>query len=170
MATSMKIHNAQKYQFRISNNKNKPYSLMNNAKFTPPASQQHKPKVYTVSSNGKLHYVGITQQRMSTRLRYGLKAVGTHGYHGYKLKPGDYVLHVWSFENLPSNKDRANEELETIEAEVVLLCRIITGQWPASQNEIHFHPSNRRHRELALRIYERLHGSENSGGSLPSKQ
>jgi len=160
MATGTKIQKRQKYKLRISNSKKEPYSLGDNKKFTPPASKKDKPKVYTVSSNGKLHYVGITRQSMSARLRYGLslKAMGKqrHGYHGYKLEPGNYILHVWSFDKSPQNKNEANEELETIEAEVVFLCRILTGQWPKSQNEIHFHQSESLHRELALTIYQNL--------------
>jgi len=155
MPTSMKIGNPQRYLLVI--NKNKEYSLKGkdgNKTFTAPASQKGKPKLYTVSTNGKLHYVGITNQPMSTRLRLGLNAMGEHGYYGYKLKPGNYLLHVWSIENLSPDKREANDELETIEAEVVFLCRKETGRWPRSQNEIHFHPSNRHHRELAKRIYK----------------
>jgi len=157
MATSMKIGNPQEYKLRLSKDRlHRIEGEDGNKIFTAPASQKNKPKLYTVSSNVKLHYVGITIQRMSTRLLSGLNATGEHGYHGYKLKPGNYVLHIWSFENFPPDKDEAKEELETIEAEVVFLCRILTGQWPESQNEIHFHQSEPFHRELALRIYQYL--------------
>jgi len=161
MLTRMKIGNPQKYKLCLGKDRlHRIEGEDGNNLFTAPASQKDKPKLYTVSSNAKLHYVGITIQRMSTRLLSGLNATGEHGYHGYKLKQGNYVLHIWSFDNVPPDKDEAKEELETIEAEVVLLCRILTGQWPESQNEIHFHQSESLHREMALTIYQYLQSSK----------
>jgi hypothetical protein len=43
------------------------------------------------------------------------------------------------------------KELETVEAEVVFLIRC-AGQWPRGQTEIHFHPSEKEHRDLAAKI------------------
>jgi hypothetical protein len=41
------------------------------------------PKLYVVIAKGRVVYVGITRQIMSSRLRYGFTATGKHGYHGY---------------------------------------------------------------------------------------
>jgi hypothetical protein len=161
MAALMKnLGNPQIYKLRLHNRlPNRLYLLEGedgNKNFTAPASQKGRPKLYTVSSNGKLHYVGITSQPMSMRLRSGFKATGKHGYWGYKWKEinSALILHVWVLENLSHKK--AYRELETIEAEVIFLCRKRHHQWPAWQNEIHFHPSKPFHRKLASRIYEYL--------------
>ena len=49
-------------------------------------------------------------------------------------------------------------DMEAIEAEVVFLFRLNTGQWPAKQNEIHFQLSNAAHRRMASKIYEAVGG------------
>jgi hypothetical protein len=91
---------------------------------------------------------------MSMRLRQGLKATRKAGYHGYKWKGRERLrLSVWEVSDFSDNNKL---ELETLEAEVVFLCRSLDGQWPESQNEIHFHPSGRRHRALAVKVYNEI--------------
>ena len=110
------------------------------------------PKLYVVSFNAKLIYVGITRQPMRSRFRGGFKADGENGYHGYAWRKTytEAVLDVWCHEDAPrQNSDR---DMETIEAEVVFLARQ-AGDWPEGQTEIHFHPSTPEHREIATSIW-----------------
>jgi len=91
-------------------------------------------KLYVVKQAEDVLYVGITRQDIRTRLRYGFKAKGENGYHGYKWKDLDRVeMLIWSF------PDSRNDDVEAIEAEVVFLVRQKTGRWPKYQMEIHFH-------------------------------
>ncbi|MBA1147844.1 hypothetical protein H0Z60_12380 [Ectothiorhodospiraceae bacterium WFHF3C12] len=122
-------------------------------KFSRPASTRGVAKLYTLSANRQLLYVGIAQQPMASRLNYGFKANGKGGYYGYKWKHLAQVLGltIWT---ASSNGDYvAIRELETIEAEVAFLCRKNSGQWPEFQNEIHFFPSFEVHRRAAEQIY-----------------
>jgi len=131
------------------------YWVMNttSGNFTPPASSKGIPKLYTYSKEGSLHYVGITTVRLSNRLRYGLTADGTTGYHGYKLQDGEYRLDVWQ-----GSGDVDREALECVEAEVAFLWRQLEGNWPEAQNEIHFHATNEWQRQQAQRIVEAVRG------------
>ncbi len=106
--------------------------------FSAPASLKKVPKLYSVYDDKVLHYIGITSQPMSTRLRFGIKAAGQNGYHGYKWKhlPRLY-LSIWTVSNC--NDDEAYRALESIEAEAVFLYRKRHKRWPESQHEIHFH-------------------------------
>lgn len=87
---------------------------------------------------------------MSVRLRGGLTADGTHGYHGYSWgKKSHWMrLDIWYFDE----DDIQPTDLETLEAEVVFVYRRESGQWPEGQTEIHFHPSDTTHRQLAGQI------------------
>lgn len=111
----------------------------------------YAPKLYVVVIDGKPVYVGITKQPMRDRLRYGFTANGRHGYHGYAWRRGNKTatLTVWC---QAATGDGALRDIETVEAEVVFLCRQ-AGQWPRFQTEIHFHPSTRRHRQIAAAIW-----------------
>ena len=132
-------------------------------KFSKPASTSKHPKLYTLSAEGVLAYVGIASQSMSSRLSYGFRANGKSGYHGYKWKLLRHrlVLSVWTAE--VEGNPVGLRELETVEAEVAFLCRQQSGQWPTYQHEIHFYPSEPHHREAALRIYEHaVHQALNS--------
>ena len=123
-------------------------------KFSSPASSPNIPKLYVIYDGKVIHYVGAATRRMSERLRSGFNAKGLHGYHGYKWKKHESMLGltIWALKGV-SDED-AWQELETIEAEIVFLCRLYTEQWPASQHEIHFHKSKEHHRKLALQIFE----------------
>lgn len=112
-----------------------------------------KPKLYVVSVDEQPIYVGVTKQPMQNRLRFGWKAKGEHGYHGYafrhKLRRAN--LDVWCHEDA---LDNSTLDIETVEAEVVFLIRL-AGQWPLHQTEIHFHPSSEQHREIAAQVIRR---------------
>jgi hypothetical protein len=90
-------------------------------------------KIYVIKHESDFLYVGTTTQSLSSRFRYGLKADGKNGYHGYKWKRKESVdLYAWCFDTL------SKIEIENIEAELVFLIRTKTGKWPQKQNEIHF--------------------------------
>ncbi|SMM99577.1 hypothetical protein SPONN_709 [uncultured Candidatus Thioglobus sp.] len=121
--------------------------------FSEPASKPAIAKLYTITQGKTLLYVGITKQRVSSRLNYGLKANGKKGYHGYKWKDITDVLQlgVWTIKD--GNNYIDSSEIEIIEAEVVYLCRHKANQWSKYQYEIHFHQSKKHHRDLATEIY-----------------
>ncbi|WP_186007491.1 hypothetical protein [Pseudomonas kilonensis] len=121
--------------------------------FSKPASTHQHPKLYTLSADGKLLYVGIASQPMSSRLSFGFRAKGKGGYHGYKWKNLRHrlALSIWTAEH--EGTPTTLRDLETVEAEVAFLCRQQSGQWPEFQHEIHFYPSFCVHREAAQEIY-----------------
>ena len=150
----MKLSTPQTYAIEIPDKG--PYRLFDRGercKFSKPASSGKHPKLYTLSDEGKLIYVGIASQSMSSRLSFGFRASGKGGYHGYKWKLLRHrlVLCVWTAEQ--ESKPVVLRELETVEAEVAFLCRQRSGQWPAYQTEIHFYPSSTVHRAAAAKIY-----------------
>lgn len=110
------------------------------------------PKLYIVVAETKPIYVGITRQFMRARFRLGFKATGKGGYHGYawrrELRQAE--LFIWAHEDAPIVKP--DRDIETVEAEIVFLARL-AGQWPVYQTEIHFHPSNQIHRDVAAQIW-----------------
>lgn len=122
-------------------------------KFAAPASTRGIAKLYTISSDDSLLYVGVAQQPMAARLSNGFKANGQGGYHGYKWKflESTLTLTVWTAKL--HGVYASIRELETVEAEVAYICRSKAGQWPTHQHEIHFYPSEERHRDAALHIY-----------------
>src|ERR1700756_1052555 len=86
-------------------------------------------KLYIVSVEAKPIYVGVTRQSMRSRFRMGFKATGESGYYGYawRHKFKEAVLDIWCHEGpLTENPER---DIETVEAEVVILARC-AGQWP----------------------------------------
>ena len=122
--------------------------------FTAPATTRGLPKLYTVSRDGALVYVGIAEQPMSARLNFGFKASGKGGYHGYKWKhlTERLALSVWTAHD--EGGTVSIREMETVEAEVAFLCRLESHQWPAFQHEIHFYASTEAHRVAAKTIYD----------------
>jgi len=119
--------------------------------FKKPVTDTGVPKLYVVKYQSKVIYVGLTSQGIRTRLRYGLKAKGKHGYHGYQWKNLSEVdLLVWCFPEEPF------ERIESIEAELVYLVRNHTGQWPEYQTEIHFHKVSEEEKKVAKSIYQTL--------------
>jgi hypothetical protein len=110
------------------------------------------PKLYVVVAETKPIYVGITRQSMRARFRLGFEATGENGYHGYawRRELRRAQLFIWAHEDTPTV--HAERDIETVEAEIVFLARL-AGQWPAYQTEIHFHPSNQIHRDVATQIW-----------------
>ena len=150
----IKIEKSQIYTLRLK--KFGKYELLENkkkARFSKPASASKIAKLYTLSLNKKIIYVGITSRSLATRLRDGFKATGKTGYYGYKWKSlkEELILHIWTATE--DGKLISLREMETIEAEVVFLCRSDSGQWPEYQNEIHFFESHENHRQAAKKIY-----------------
>lgn len=93
-------------------------------------------KIYVLMQDTKILYIGTTKDSIRNRIRSGLKANGSHGYHGYKWRHLKSVtLSVWDFENLNQ------EQIENIEAELAFIVRTKTKKWPIFQNEIHFNNS-----------------------------
>lgn len=159
----MKLSNPQKYELELlGSGTYKVKGKNGEEKFSVPASSKATPKLYVVYDCEVIHYVGITRQSMATRLRQGFNAKGNHGYYGYKWKnqSGKLVLSIWVLENI--EPDEAYRDLETIEAEIIFLCRLHSNQWPESQHEIHFHKSEECHRKCAQQIYEHIESNNHS--------
>jgi hypothetical protein len=123
-------------------------------KFSGAATKRGVAKLYTISSDRSLLYVGIAQRPMAGRLRHGFLANGLGGYHGYKWKFLETCLRLSVWTCKLDGRYAPLQVMETIEAEVAFLCRQISGQWPTHQHEIHFSPSEEWHRDAALRIYQ----------------
>lgn len=156
---SMKLNDPQNYTIRLLSEAG--YELSQNSKkvkFSKPASARGVAKLYTLSHDGKLLYVGIAQQPMAGRLNFGFKAEGKGGYHGYKWKNLTQTLKLSVWTASLNNEYVSLREMETIEAEVAYLCRHQSSQWPEYQHEIHFFPSSNMHREAAMRIYNHAIG------------
>jgi hypothetical protein len=112
------------------------------------------PKLYVVVAGGEVIYVGKAQSPMRQRFYGGWNATGKHGYHGYAWRHTHTEADVFVWYQEDESADSL-VDLETVEAEVVFLVRS-AGQWPRGQTEIHFHPSEKEHRELANRILKSL--------------
>lgn len=117
--------------------------------FKKPVTDKDVSKLYVVKHRSKIIYVGFTSQGIRNRLRYGLKAEGKRGYHGYQWKNLSNVnLLVWCFPG------KTYKRIEAIEAELVYLIRKDTGQWPKCQTEIHFHNTSGNEIKEAKMIFE----------------
>jgi len=108
-------------------------------------------KLYIISRENWPLYVGMTVQKMGTRLKLGFTAKGKGGYHGYAWRRSfrNATLDVWC--PVSSIGLLTPRDAETIESEIVFLIRQ-SGQWPLFQTEIHFHESNADHRRVAAEI------------------
>ncbi len=164
----MRLNDPSDFDLALSGGKYKLSCESGPAKFSAPISTRGIAKLYTVSSDSSLLYVGIAQQPMSSRLSYGLRATGKSGYHGYKWKSHEGVLRLTIWTASDSDGYASLRELETIEAEVAFLCRHLSGQWPLNQHEIHFYPSGAWHREAAQRIYGHAVGHAANNSSKPT--
>jgi len=127
-------------------------------KFSGLATARGVSKLYTVSNDNSLLYVGVTRQSMAARIGYGFKANGQGGYHGYKWKLLESTLKISVWAAKEHDVYIPLREMETIEAEVAYVCRNQSGQWPTHQHEIHFYPSDQLHRDAASRIYSHAVG------------
>jgi hypothetical protein len=137
----------QKYDLTLT-----PTSYSPEKKFSGSCTKK-VPKLYVVVAEGQIVYVGVTRQSMSNRFRYGFKADGRNGYHGYawRHKHTKANLYVWA-----AAADLSLLDVETIEAEVVFLIRKSTGAWPACQTEIHFHQSTEAQRDAAAEVLKAI--------------
>lgn len=138
----------QKFTYRIKIKSGKITSVLANdgtKHFVAPVTKKGK-KIYLFGKNGLIHYVGITSQSISSRIRYGINPNHKTGYHGYKWlkEDGDHCLIVWIFDK--------NIHIEAIEAEIVHFFRVEHDQWPKHQTEIHFHPTSKEERTLAKTV------------------
>jgi hypothetical protein len=131
--------------------------------FSSPLTKTSLPKLYIISIDKEVVYIGFTSQSITTRLNSGLKADGLNGYHGYKWKnvQDEFELSVFVFQNMFGDHTEENKMyyqfVETIEAELVYLIRNKTGNWPRYQSEIHFHyEKTKTAKEKALDIYTKL--------------
>lgn len=116
--------------------------------FTKPLTEKRY-KLYVIKKSKEFLYIGITRQSLSSRFRLGLNANGKRGYHGYKWKGMEKIkLFVWVFDNYDE------KQLESIEAELVLLVRNTTKRWPLFQNEIHFNNNFTNSKKVATQIFE----------------
>lgn len=148
----MRLHGPERYALTFDSRRFKVRAPDGGNKFRGRASRRET-KLYVFSVDNAPIYVGVTKQPVGARLRLGWSAKGESGYHGYafrrKIRRAD--LDVWYFEG----RSTASTEVdaESVEAEIVFLIRA-NGQWPKYQTEIHFHPSEARHRELAAKVLE----------------
>lgn len=129
--------------------------------FKQPLTDKNRPKIYVLKTDNDIHYVGYTNQSVSSRLSAGMRATGVNGYHGYKWRNNDKVdILIFVFEEFSNNKDqKANEKrfIEAIEAELVFKIRTETGKWPLSQNEIHFNNEKAAQvREVTKTLYAEI--------------
>ena len=124
------------------------------AGFVKPASVVC-PKLYVVTREKDIHYVGVTNRPMASRINLGLKSKGKGGYHGYKWKnlKSPLRLVVWAF---PEEGKPFLRQLETVEAEFAFLIRRDTGQWPLSQTEIHFYQASSAQLKAVAQMVEQF--------------
>lgn len=121
--------------------------------FVRPATKRC-PKLYVVLQGQEIHYVGVTNSPMASRLNAGIKAKGKGGYYGYRWRKikAPLQLLVWSF---PSERGgRFIRELETVEAEFAFHVRKVLKRWPCSQTEIHFYTATPGHLAAVKRIFK----------------
>ena len=108
-------------------------------------------KIYILSNTEGILYVGQAKQSIRNRLRYGLSASGSNGYHGYKWKDlPELSMNVFVFD------DYNRKKIEAVEAEVVYGIRQHTGKWPLRQNEIHFNNEYQDAQNVAFEILEQI--------------
>lgn len=109
-------------------------------------------KIYVLTADKKVLYIGTTKSSLKSRLNSGLKANGKNGYHGYKWKNQREIrIFVWNFTELDKY------QTENIEAELAFNVRNKTGKWPKFQNEIHFNNSyEEKGKKIAEKMYEQI--------------
>jgi len=109
-------------------------------------------KIYVLTADKKVLYIGTTKSSLKSRLNSGLKANGKNGYHGYKWKNEKNIrIFVWNFSGLDKY------QTENIEAELAYNVRTKTGKWPKFQNEIHFNNSYKeKGKKIAENMYEQI--------------
>lgn len=145
--------------------------MVKDRNFTAPVTLSNG-KIYVISDNLQIIYVGVTSQSIGTRLRMGQEHFKNpkNGYYGYKWLNEERNLFLDIFVSEDGETIDDNEFIETVEAEVAYLVRNLDGQWPANQTEIHFHPSSEKHRSAALFIVNAIKNrSIIAARAIPSK-
>jgi len=149
----MIIDNPYIFELNLKNTQIKSWTEFNSGKIIPKLSKpltSSDYKIYVISLQNKVLYVGTTKSSIKSRLNSGLKASGENGYHGYKWKNEKNVrIFIWNFTDL--NK----VQIENVEAELAFIVRTKTGKWPDSQNEIHF---NNSYQEKGKVLAEKMYG------------
>ena len=98
-----------------------------------------QPKLYIVSVKDRPIYAGISKQSIRNRLRYGWSATGRGGYCGYSWRHQitsanlDVRCHVDAV-------DRCERDIETVEAEVVFLIRLVVNGQSRKRKSISIPP------------------------------
>lgn len=113
------------------------------------ALKAERRKLYIISTNADILYIGEAHTSILKRFQRGLYAhnnfkktgKANNGYKGYKWL--DKEMNTTRELNVMAvvfNEDFDNkrEIVEAIEGELVFLVRQKTGKWPLFQNEIHF--------------------------------
>lgn len=140
------------FELNLKDTKIKSWTDFNTGKLVPKLSKpltSSDYKIYVITFQKKILYVGTTKSSLKSRLNSGLKASGKNGYHGYKWKNEKNIrIFIWNFTEL--NK----VQIENIEAELAFVVRTKTGKWPESQNEIHF---NNLYQEKGKKIAEKMY-------------
>jgi hypothetical protein len=121
-------------------------------------------KIYVLTMLDQFIYVGLTKQKIGTKLQQGFKSYlkdlegkRQAGYGGYKWikkhieTENSLTLHVFDL-----GCEIAKSHSEAIEAEIVYAIRQETGMWPLEQNEIHFNNENSLSQEFGRRIFNKL--------------
>lgn len=128
--------------------------------FSSPLTDNYLPKLYVISIDKEIVYVGYTFQSMTTRLNSGLKANGKSGYK-WKNVQDELELSVFVFQALYGKPTKEYKKyylfIEALESELVYLVRNKTGNWPKYQNEIRCHYElSKTAKTRAEEIYEKI--------------
>jgi hypothetical protein len=141
-----------KYKIKINNGR-----IVTKGTFKFPVTVKN-PKIYVLSKNYDVIYVGVTSQPIRSRLRMGENHYKKpkNGYSGYKwlIENGIFDISIWICDEVEENESK--QYIETIEAEIAYLIRKNNKQWPKYQNEIHFHESTKEQRLCADTIFKSI--------------
>jgi hypothetical protein len=96
MGLLMKVAGPEKYELTLTPKTFTVLCEKGSSKFSGLATNR-LPKLYIVSVKGRPIYVGVAQQVVRSRLRYGMNATGKNGYHGYAWRHTHKkaTLNVW---------------------------------------------------------------------------
>lgn len=96
----LKLSEPQEFALVLTGEQRRRYELSTDGvrcSFSAPASTEGRAKLYTVSHEGKLLYVGISSRRMSNRINLGLTHTGAKREYPYKWRHLRHplALSVW---------------------------------------------------------------------------
>ncbi|NOS90862.1 MAG: hypothetical protein HOP30_02970 [Cyclobacteriaceae bacterium] len=156
----------EEYKLKITE---KGFKLVEPEKYKEIAKSDAIFKIYIFRKNSTILYVGLTRQRISTRLSGGFRSfkhwheskVKKNGYSGHKfiqefIDSDEIELLVFPLKHLNSMTNKEDyQAAEAIEAEIVYLIREKTNRWPVFQNEIHFY-NLKDSKKYAKKIFSKL--------------